>query len=188
MSKPEAKAALVCGPGSEMESQAVRAALELFGVRVFMYGIGRPSDLIDILSGEDLYPDTDILILSFHGDEGKLVMPELEESVYEPGEPRGDFGPDEISRFAKLDGKIVFANGCSLGNPELARAFLGAGCRIYIGPDDDPYGNDALMFILHSFYEMIHHGKDAKAAYESAIRISDELSMYRFYENSGSRT
>lgn len=33
--------ALVVGPDCDMESQAVRAALEYFGVRVFTYWIGR---------------------------------------------------------------------------------------------------------------------------------------------------
>ena len=107
--------ALVVGPDCDMESQAVRAALECFGVRVFTYWIGRPNDLISVLSGDDVYDGTDMILLNFHGDEGGLIMPELGEEVYEEEEPKGDFGADEIRRYAKLDGKTVIANGRSLG-------------------------------------------------------------------------
>ncbi|WP_342428040.1 delta-aminolevulinic acid dehydratase [Paenibacillus sp. FSL L8-0158] len=183
MSKPVVNVALVCGPDCDMESQAVRATLEYFGARVFMYWVGRPNDFISVLSGDDLYVNTDLVILNFHGNEGKFVMPELGDDIYEEGEPGGDFGPHEISSFANLEGKVVFGNGCSLGDPALAKAFLNAGCRIYIGPDDYPNGNDALMFILRSFYEIIEHGKDIKEAYEIASTLSVEMSMYKYYEH-----
>lgn len=81
----------------------------------FTYWIGRPNDLISVLSGDDVYDGTDMILLNFHGDEGSLIMPELGEEVYEEEEPKGDFGADEIRRYAKLDGKTVIANGCSLG-------------------------------------------------------------------------
>lgn len=184
MSKPVMNIALVCGPDCDMETQAVRAALELFGARVFTYWIGRPNDLIAVLSGEDLYAGTDMIVLCFHGDEGKFIMPELGEDVYEEGEPQGDFGPAEVLRYAKLNGKIVIGNGCTLGDKELARAFLGRGCRIYIGPDDYPDGNDALMFVLRFFYEIIQHGKSTEEAYALAVTMSEELPMYRLYQGS----
>lgn len=124
-----------------------------------------------------------MIILSFHGDEGKFIMPELGEDVYEEEEPRGNFGLREITRFAKLDGRIVIGNGCSLGDPALAKAFLNCGCRIYIGPDDYPVGNSALMFILRLFYEMIENNKSVKESYQIARSMDDELSMYQFYES-----
>jgi hypothetical protein len=55
-------------------------------------------------------------------------MPELAEEVNEAGEPSGNFGPNEIKRFATLKEKVVIANGCTLGELETARAFLDAGC------------------------------------------------------------
>ncbi|CAM5575321.1 delta-aminolevulinic acid dehydratase [Bacillus safensis FO-36b] [Bacillus safensis subsp. safensis] len=42
---------LAAGPNSELESFALRAALENFGVKVDMHWIGRPNDLIHVLSG-----------------------------------------------------------------------------------------------------------------------------------------
>lgn len=181
MSKPVMNVALVCGPDCDMESQAIRATLEYFGARVFMYWVGRPNDFISVLSGDDLYENTDFMILNFHGDEGEFIMPELGDEIYEEGEPGGNFGPKEITSFANLKGKVVYGNGCSLGDPALAEAFLKAGCKVYIGPDDYPEGNDALMFILRCFYEMIQHGKDVKEAYEAATTLCDELLMYKYY-------
>ncbi|MCY9517554.1 delta-aminolevulinic acid dehydratase [Paenibacillus apiarius] len=182
MSKPEMNVALVCGPDCDMDTQAIRAALEYFGARVFMYWVGRPSDFMSVLSGEDIYPGTELIILNFHGDEGKFVMPELGESVYEEGEPRDDFGPAEIRRFANLDGRTILANGCDLGNAELAQAFLECGCKTYIGPNDYPDGNAALMFALRFCYELIQHKKSIRDAYHIARATDDDTTMYQIYE------
>lgn len=183
MSKPVMNVALVCGPDSDMAANAVRTALEYFGARVFTYWIGRPSDLMAVLTGEDLYPDTNHIVFEFHGDEGKFIMPELEESVYEAGEPQDDFGPSEIARFAKLNGKIVLANGCSLGDSKLAEAFLNSGCSTYIGPDDDVDGNSALMFALRFYFEIIQNNKSVKEAFAIAKATDEETSsLYQMYE------
>ncbi|WP_188066007.1 delta-aminolevulinic acid dehydratase [Brevibacillus brevis] len=181
MSKPEMNVALVVGPDTDQDSQAIRNTLEYFGARVFTYWIGRPSDLIDVLNGSDLYPNTDMIILNFHGDEGSLIMPELGEDVYEEGEPKDNFGPDEVRLFAKLDGKIVLGNGCSLGDPKLAKAFLESGCHMYIGPDDYPDGSSALMFALRFFYEVIQNKKSVEEAFRIAKATDEETEMYQLY-------
>lgn len=182
MSKPEMNIAIVCGPNCDMETQALRSTLEYFGARVFTYWIGRPSDFTAVLSGEDLYPQTDMIILSFHGDEGKFLMPELDESIYEEDELSGDWGPAEIRRFTKLDGKIVIGNGCTLGDPATAQAFIDAGCKLYIGPDDSPDGTAALMFVLRLFYEIIQNKKSVQEAFQLTKSMDDETSMYQIYE------
>jgi len=179
MSKPEAHVALVVGPDCDLEAQAVRATLEYWGVRVTTYWIGRPQDLIDVLSGEELYPDIAFIYLAFHGEEGRMIMPELEAEVYEPGEPQGSFGPEQIDRYAKLRGKLVLANGCTLGAPEMAAAFLRRGCSAYISPDDYPDGSMALMFAHRLFYELIHQKKDVSEAFVLAQSIDEEARMYR---------
>ncbi|WP_068614789.1 delta-aminolevulinic acid dehydratase [Paenibacillus tuaregi] len=184
MSKPELTVALVSGPDSDMDTQAIRSALEYFGARVITYWIGRPQDLIEVLSGKDIYPGTEMIVLNFHGDEGKLLMPELGEEVYEKDEPRGDFGPDEIRRFANIQGWTILANGCSLGDSALAEAFLEKGCQTYIGPDDYPYGNAALMFAIRLFYEMIQHKRSVQEAYSIAKEMDEEMAMYRIYQRS----
>ncbi|MGW6163285.1 delta-aminolevulinic acid dehydratase, partial [Bacillus altitudinis] len=104
MSQPVMRITLAAGPNSELESFALRAALENFGAKVDMHWIGRPNDLINVLSGRNR-GETDFILLSFHGEEGAFLMPELGEDVYEEGEPRGAaFGADDIKRYASLNG------------------------------------------------------------------------------------
>lgn len=78
--------------------------------------IGRPNDLIDILSGNDLPHKMDYLLLNFHGDEGRFCLPELGEEVYEENEPRSIyFEPQDVLTYCQLQGVKVIAAGCTLG-------------------------------------------------------------------------
>lgn len=181
MSKPEMDVAIVCGPDCDMETQALRATLEYFGARVFMYWVGRPNDFIDVLSGKDLFPNTDLVILNFHGDEGRFVMPEIGDEAYEEGEPHGDFGSEAVRQFAKLGGRTIVCNGCDLGNKEMAEAFLHGGCQTYIGPDDYPYGNSTLMFVIRFCYELIQNKRSVQQAYDLARAADEDTMMYQLY-------
>lgn len=64
MSQPVMRITLAAGPNSELESFALRAALENFGAKVDMHWIGRPNDLIDVLSGRNR-GETDFIIFPF---------------------------------------------------------------------------------------------------------------------------
>ncbi|MBD8026277.1 delta-aminolevulinic acid dehydratase [Ureibacillus sp. Re31] len=184
MSRPEMYVSLVVGPNCEMESYAIRSALEYFGVRVNIHWIGRPNDLIDVLSGEELANKVDYLILNFHGDEGRFCMPELDEEVYESNEPRGEFlGDHEIKQFTKLKDIKVIGSGCTLGMEQLANAFLECGCHSYIGPDDYIDGNANLMFLIKFFYEIISNHKSQEEAFEIARSIDKETAMYKLYKS-----
>ncbi|MEH6942267.1 delta-aminolevulinic acid dehydratase, partial [Bacillus sp. JJ722] len=120
--------------------------------------IGRPKDFIDVLSGEDRDNKIDYLFLSFHGDEGRFCMPELDESVYEADEPRGEFlDIQAIRKNADLKGIHVITTGCTLGEEQLAKVFLESGCKTYIGPNDYIDGNAALMFVVRYMYELIQN-------------------------------
>lgn len=70
-----------------------------------------------------------------------------------------------------------------LGDPALAQAFLNCGCQAYIGPDDYPYGNAALMFILRFFYEIIQNKKSIHDAFELSKVMDENMTMYQIYEN-----
>jgi hypothetical protein len=169
--------ALVVGPESNLEAQAIRSSLEAFNVRILTYWIGRPNDLIKILSEED----ADFIILSFHGVQGELVMPELGEMVYEDNEPRNNFGAREILEYGKFNNHLVIGNGCTLGYPELANAFLSVGCRTYIGPRDYIDGNATLYFIIRFFYEILSNKRTELEAYELAKSTDKETSLYEWY-------
>lgn len=180
MSRPELYITLVVGPNCDMEAFAMRSTLEYFGARVTVHWIGRPNDLIDVLSGEELDERCDYLILAFHGDEGRLCMPELGEEVYEPDEPRGEFFDfHDVKRYANLKNIKVIASGCTLGEEKLANAFLECGCHSYIAPDDYIDGNSSLMFVIRFMYEMINNKKNQQDAFEIAKSIDEECLMYQ---------
>lgn len=107
--------ALVVGFNSDLEAQSIRASLEYFGAKVITYWIGRPKEFIDILSGKGLYSDINYVVFCFHGEEGKFVMEELGEDIYEQDEPRGYFGAAEIYKYAKLHNTHIVNSGCTLG-------------------------------------------------------------------------
>lgn len=182
MSKPNLYVNLVVGSNCDIESLALRSVLESFGVRVTLHLIGRPNDFIDVLSGEDLNDQIDYLILNFHGDEGRFCMPELGPEVYELNEPRGEFfGPQKISNYCKLKDVKVIASGCTLGEKQLANAFLKSGCHSYLGPNDYIDGNANLMFLIRFMYEIIANKRTQQEALELAKSIDEETSMYQLY-------
>ncbi len=173
--------ALVVGDYSDLEAQSLRSTLECFGARVITYWIGRPRDLMEVLSGEVLYDDINYIVFCFHGDEGEMIMGELAEEVYEENEPRGNFGVTEISKYARLHNKHIFNSGCTLGNRKLAEAFLNSGAKTYIGSVDDVDGNAALMFIIRLFYGLINHKQTITEAFQTAKTIDDETYTFQLY-------
>ncbi len=181
MSKPRLRVALSVFPGSEGEAQAIRSVLEWFDVRVITFRIGRGNDLVAILSGRDIYPDTDHLLLSCHGREGRIVMPEIGAEVSERGEPVGDWTAEDVRRHARLPGLLVLSTGCSLGCSEMVRAFLDSGCRGYIGTEDYPQGDAALFFVLRFYYELLTGKCSESGAVELARLQDDQTRMYRLH-------
>lgn len=175
--------ALVSGPNCALETQAIRAVLESLGAQVVTYWIGRPDDLIRVLDGRALTPDTDLIILSFHGDDGVLLMPVLESSIYLEEEPRTSFGPDEIMRYAQLNGRSVITTGCTLGSPAFAQALFRRRCSVYIGPEGYPDGNTVLMFVVRLCYEYIRQGGDLLSAYELARSMNADTAAFRLYRH-----
>ncbi|MDF1508648.1 delta-aminolevulinic acid dehydratase [Robertmurraya sp. DFI.2.37] len=179
MSMPSIDVTLAVGPDSALEAQAIRSGLEVFNVRVITYWIGRPNDLIKLITENE----SDYLILSFHGVEGELVMPELGEMVYEDNEPKKNFGATEILEYGRLNKQLVIGNGCTLGDPELANAFLKIGCRAYIGPKDCIDGDASFYFIIRFFYELLSNQRSEKEAYELAKSTDQETCLYEWYSS-----
>lgn len=184
MSKPELYISLAVGRNCDMESYALRSTLEYLGARVTMHWIGRPNDLVDVLSGGDREEKIDYLILNFHGDEGRFCMHVLGEDVYEFNEPRGEFfDARDVLQFSKLRDIKVIAAGCTLGKESLATAFLKCGCHSYIGPDDYIDGNSNLMFITRFMYEIINNNRSHQEAFEISRSIDQETSLYKYYSS-----
>ncbi|MHC2832725.1 hypothetical protein ACUXEY_001211 [Bacillus sp. F9_6S_D1_P_5] len=174
--------ALVVGFNSDLEAQSIRASLEYFGARVITYWIGRPKDFMEVISSKNVFNDINYIIFCFHGEEGKFVMEELGEDIYEQDEPRGYFGAEEIYKYAKLHNTHIVNSGCTLGEQKLAESFLRSGEKSYIGSIDYVDGNAALMFTIRLFYGLISYEKTLEDAFQEAKLINEETHTFQFYK------
>ncbi|PAD90343.1 delta-aminolevulinic acid dehydratase [Shouchella clausii] len=181
MSEPNMRITLAVGPNCELEAFSLRSVLEYYGARVHMHWIGRPNDLVGILSGKTR-DKSDYLILCFHGEEGQFILPELAEDVYVENEPRSCyFGAEDVLQHAHLEGVHVVATGCTLGDKKLAEAFKRCKAESYIAPKDYVDGNASLLFVLMFMYELINNSSTTRTAFERAQAIDDETGLYQLF-------
>lgn len=168
--------AVIGNTGSEAE--ALRQSLEAFGYFVAVKYIGRPNDFVSVLKGELIF-DPDCLILSCHGDEGKIIMPLLGENVYEPNEPRGNMSASDIDNYLKLQDKLILSLGCTTGEVAIAEAF--AKQNIYIAPNDYIEGSAALYFAISLFYELSKDGAQLEEAFKVARGKDSETELFQLF-------
>ena len=161
---------------------SARMALEYFGYFVGWHGIGRPHHLMDILAGKTPCP-YDCILLCCHGDiDGKIEMPLLHGDIYEPDEPRGNFGFDEVRQCIQLKNTLIISDGCSTGNEALVKAFTGNG-NTYIAPTGDPEGSSALVFVQLFFYHLGRNGFDVDDAYQKARGLDEETALFWLFRD-----
>ena len=158
------------------EPEALRQSLEAFGYTVLTKYIGRPDDFIDVLTG-NIPLDPDYIILSCHGEEGEISMPELGEHVYTEDEPRGNFTAEHVRDYLRLAGKVIVNLGCTTGQRDLAGAFSAS--NTYISPADYVDGRAALFFAIRFFYELTQNGRSVNDAYETTRATDAETSLFR---------
>ena len=157
------------------EAEAIRQSLEQFGYNVMKYGIGRPNDFVEILSG-DSFADYKYLIISCHGSNGDIVMPKLGESVYTEDEPKNDFTADDVLKYIKIKNKIIINTGCSTGkSEEMKKAFVNDS-NSYISPNDYPGATGTLFFVIALFYYLIN--TDLFKAFDLAMNIDEETQSF----------
>jgi hypothetical protein len=122
-----------------LEATAVRAVLEGLNYRVTTHWVGSRAEAIKLLTGE--LPIDDVVILSCHGDEHGILIPD------EPS-----ITPADVREHARLDGKTVVSLGCHTGSRDLSAAFRAAGTAHYLAPSDYPDGTAALAFVGNLFF------------------------------------
>lgn len=159
------------------EAEAIRQVLEHYGYYVFVFQLGRPNDLIQILKNEIKFFKFDILIFSCHGKEdGKIEMPTLDESIYLKNEPRHNFGATEIKKYLKLNNKTIINLGCYTGkDKEIVNAY--AEHNNYIAPIEAVLGNSVLNFTLNFFYYL--KNDDIETAYKKASSVDAETQLFK---------
>ncbi len=181
------------------EAQAMRAALESFLLNVHLYWFRQKRNVMDFLAGE--VADADYVVLCCHGTaevEGDLDTTHVRVyDVVEEIEGRWEavtvkLGPDDIRAQVRLPGRTIITAGCATGVEPIARAFLDAGCRAYIGPTRPADQDAGPLFVSAFFYFLLRPSVDPnvmmtdRRAAELAANI-DTLSkegthLFRYYE------
>lgn len=155
----------------------LRGALEQFGIRVTTHAIGQARHFVAAVSRGDA---ADYVVVACHGDDGRIVLPELAPEVerYQPF--HGGVGPEQLRSFARFHGAVVIATGCDTGHPDLARAVLDCGASAYLAPTGAPFGYASLFAPLFLFYELTERRSLTEAV--ARLRAHDpELAMWTLY-------
>lgn len=175
---------LILMSGVDFEAFGLRTSLELFGARVFLIPVGRPSHFLDALEGKSGFPEPDAVILCGHGDGGAFLMPEMADFLYQPDEPKGPLGPDTIRERLRLSGRIIVSTCCDSGAEETAEVFASAG-NFYAAPADSPEGTAAYFYALRFFYELLCGGRSPAEAARAAASTDGECGMFRWWDGRG---
>jgi hypothetical protein len=158
------------------EAEALRGALELFGVRVRRFPVGQARHLVRALGGEASAPH---VVLACHGAGGRVLLPELADEIERFQPLHGSVG--RLRRVARVSpGAMVISTGCETGTPELASAYFQGGASAYVAPTGAPFGYASAFAPLLLFYELTE-GRSLERAVERLRDHDRELSMWRLF-------
>ncbi len=169
----------ILASGTGHEAHAIRLAAECWDVTVTATWIGNSQQIVDYFAA---CPQHDLIIISGHGDERGLLLPELAVEIQHCYPHNDVIRAADFRTFLRLDGAIVISLACMGGSPALADAFLDCGARAYIGPTDYPTGSAALMYALDFIYTYRHHGEHVAAAHSHAAQTGDDRQQFRLYQ------
>jgi hypothetical protein len=160
--------------GRAEEALALRAALEELGAGdVRLHRIGRGADLAPLLDGTTPVAH---LLVSCHGTEDGIVLPELAPEL-QAAEPFGShLGAADIERIAALDGAVVVLTGCETGR--LAGSLLARGAAAVVAPDGFPRSAAAFAFCGALYYALLELGLTLAEAVERARALGGDAAGF----------
>ena len=167
------------------DPHAIRYAAECWGAFVTATWVGNSGQVVEYLSSE---PEAELIIICGHGDGRGLLLPELAEQVRDRYPYNDVIRPKDFDQFLKLNGNVVINSSCMGGMSSLAKVFLKHGASHYIGPNDYPHGDAALMYLLGFLYNHIARKQSVAQAHRLASRANDDRKMYRLYRAASKRT
>jgi hypothetical protein len=153
--------AVVTDRDSVEDATAIRAALEVFRLRVDFYRMVQRRHLLAFLAGEHI--PYDYTVLCAHGtgpDEApKLVVEVVDQVAGDHEAATGwesvpvELTPQTIPKLVHAAGGTLMCGACGGGRAPLAQAFLAAGYDAYIGADQRYVdGESAFLFTVGFFY------------------------------------
>lgn len=162
-----------------LEAHAVRYAAEYWGALVTVTWVGNSAQIVDFLSNK---PDNDVIIISGHGDERGLLLPELAQEIKSNYQYNDVIKAQDFREFLRLDGNTVINTACVCGMQPIADAFLAGGARYYIAPKDYIDGNASLMYLLSFLYEYMHNRQNVEVAHRvgsSHLKKCDRFVLFK---------
>lgn len=166
--------------GNSLEAIAMRGMLESFGFEVRSHFIGNAKKLVSLLNTkENLY---EILILSCHGNERGMLLPELAEELEKTMPYHKTLTATDCSEFLKLQNQVVINTGCCLGNEKFANSFIQQGAKAYIGPETYVEGNAALFFAISFLYFHLCNHLSLQEAFTKAKALDSETSLFSLHQ------
>jgi hypothetical protein len=151
---------IACDSTSLDVALAIRGALELFRLPVYMHFCVQKRNVLDVLAGR--IPDSEYVVLALHScvayssqiDEPSMsTVVEEVDGRWQPW--RLDLTPQTIREVVQLEGRKVVNVVCDSGSPEVAQAFLDAGCAAYIGADGGVDQDACALFTIGFFYHLL---------------------------------
>lgn len=170
---------LIC-IGDALETIALRASFDWWGIDGRLHLIGKASDLVALLDGS--YPLAQHVALMCHGVPEGIVLPELGEEFAARERYNRYLSPQDVAEFANLPGSVVLNTGCVTGTQAFADAFLQHGATHYIAPTDYPEGDAALFFALCFYYYHLIKRMSLEDAFSRARSADEETHMFRLFQ------
>jgi hypothetical protein len=160
-------------------TEALRGVLEQCGIRARRFPVGQARQLVAALGGEATAP---FVVVACHGDEGRVVLPELAPELERFQPHHGTLGPDELRAFVRLTpGTTVISTGCDTGTEALANAYFAGGAAAYVAPAGAPFGYASTIAPILLFYNLTE-GRTLREAVERLRGHDDELALWRLFE------
>lgn len=190
---------LACDQGSLDVALAVRGALELFRLNVYMHFCVQKRNVLDVLAGN--VPESNYVVLCSHGleelradaqpEEMKMGFRAVDDSSGTWEEVAIALEPTNIPEMVNLQERTVVSLGCSSGREPLARAFLASGCRAYAGPVGAVDQDACALFAITFFYHLLAEERDPslswteRQAAEMAAAVDEHAGegthLFRYY-------
>ena len=165
---------------SGLEAHAIRYAAEYWGAFVTVTWVGNSAQVVEFLSNK---PDHDVIVISGHGDERGLLLPELVKEIRSEYPYNYVIRPEDFAKFLKLDGNTIINASCACGVQSMADVFLAGGTRYYIAPNDYPQGDASLMYLLNFMYEYMQNEHDVEVAHQISSEHSDDRRQFTLFKS-----
>jgi hypothetical protein len=98
------------------EAHALRSAAEYWGAFVTMTWVGNSSQIVEYFSH---HPEKDLIIISGHGDERGLLLPELAQEVRNRYPYNEVLRPEDFTHFLQLAENTIINTSCLGGMRQL---------------------------------------------------------------------